>query len=300
MNEAWLDGEFCGLEDVALPLNSAAVRYGQVVFDAARVVVDDVGVARTLGVDHHLERFRASCGALGFELPWSNEELKRVACEIVRRNAPSAIAGLRWFAWARAASFGAREAPSVCVFLVSLAGYAPDRPLAVGVSSACRSATGDLPRRIKATSHYVAARWVALQAADDAVDEWIFRNEWGRLTESARSSLVLLSEGALVAPPVSEGVLPGITRAFLQALTERFGPVPWRQRPLAADALQRCDGALLCSSSLGIALVGSADGVPLAAGAPLQEIIRLYDDAVHGRLDGIGDWVELVEPGPKS
>ena len=49
------------------------------------------------------------------------------------------------------------------------------------------------------------------------VDELVFQNERGELTEGARSNIFVERDGALLTPPLEAGVLPGILRAELIA-----------------------------------------------------------------------------------
>jgi para-aminobenzoate synthetase/4-amino-4-deoxychorismate lyase len=49
------------------------------------------------------------------------------------------------------------------------------------------------------------------------VDEVVFQNERGELTEGARSNIFVERDGILLTPPLEAGVLPGILRAELIA-----------------------------------------------------------------------------------
>ena len=53
------------------------------------------------------------------------------------------------------------------------------------------------------------------QAARQGIDEPIFCNTKGELTEGAVSNLFFIKNGQLYTPPIEAGLLPGIVRAYL-------------------------------------------------------------------------------------
>jgi branched-subunit amino acid aminotransferase/4-amino-4-deoxychorismate lyase len=53
------------------------------------------------------------------------------------------------------------------------------------------------------------------RVARDGIDEVVFLNERGELTEGSRSNLFVRRNGKLVTPPLSCGLLPGILRSKL-------------------------------------------------------------------------------------
>jgi para-aminobenzoate synthetase/4-amino-4-deoxychorismate lyase len=65
--------------------------------------------------------------------------------------------------------------------------------------------------------HHKTSRRELYDRAHPGVDEMIFRNERGELTEGARSNIFVERGGILLTPPLDAGVLPGILRAELIA-----------------------------------------------------------------------------------
>jgi para-aminobenzoate synthetase/4-amino-4-deoxychorismate lyase len=64
---------------------------------------------------------------------------------------------------------------------------------------------------------YKTSRRELYDRAHPGVDEMIFQNERGELTEGARSNIFVERDGILLTPPLDAGVLPGILRAELIA-----------------------------------------------------------------------------------
>ena len=74
--------------------------------------------------------------------------------------------------------------------------------------------------------------------------EGLMRNYRGELAECASSNLFVVKDGALRTPPLSAGILGGITREFLLELAPALG-VPASEATLRDDDLFGADEAFL-------------------------------------------------------
>ncbi|MFI6984681.1 aminotransferase class IV [Embleya sp. NPDC050154] len=288
------------LDEVRLSIDSAALRYAQVVFDGCAAVADSTGTElRILDLGAHLSRFRRSCEGLGFALSWSARELTDAVVEVTRRHDGRGAVGIRLFAYAEGEGFLDDEPPGVCVFLRPLDGYAPNRPLTLATTGEPRPAHTDLPRWVKATAHYAGARRAVLRARRAGHDDVLFRNEAGRITETSRASLLVLAGDRLISPPVEEGVLPGVTRELLGMVAKGALGLTPEHRPLEPAEVIGADGVVLCSSSLGAAVVGAIDEHPLPHGAA-GALVAAFDRAARGgtaHLDDVVTSVRLLSTG---
>lgn len=206
--------------------------------------------------DRHLERLAHGARVLGIALP---DSIKR---------------------WLRAAlaSPGAAELDEVAVRLtvsrgVTASGLAVDddssptvvialQPLPVfpaelytagllAVTAAARRNEHGATAGIKTLSYTEAI--VALTRARAAgADEAIVLDTEGHLSEATASNLFLCTSRVLVTPPLSCGVLPGVTREAVIELARSSG-VKVEERPVEAHELAAADEAFLTSSLRGLA-----------------------------------------------
>lgn len=296
MNRAWRNGVSLPLPSLGFGINTAAARYGLSVFEGFTAYIkknDEERTAVLLGLDLHLQRFRRSIEAVGLQLEYSAAALREAVLEVLRENQPTETCAVRLFGYSEADRFDFTGNATVAIFLLSLSGYAPARPLRLTVSPYERSAKGDLPRYIKATSHYVSARRAVLAAKRDGWDDVIFLNERHDVTESSRASLLLLSGSHIASAPESDGVLPGITRQIVRGLSEANLGVTWEERTLSLDDLRDAEEVALCSSSLGIGAVGTIDGREYRTSPLVPRILDLYAQAAEGRLQ-FADAIEVI------
>src|SRR5207237_5436292 len=106
-----------------------------------------------------------------------------------------------------------------------------------------------------------------LAAARRRADEALYVTPQGQVTEGTTTNLFLVERGALVTPPRSVGILPGVTRALVLALARREG-VATREEPVPVRRLQRAAEVFLTSSTIEIVPVVRLDGREVAHGEP--------------------------------
>jgi len=298
VNRAWRNGASLPLSQVGFGIDTAAARYGLAVFEGFTAFIhpaDDRSSAVILGLDLHLQRFKRSVEAIGLRLDPSGAALREAVFDVLRENQPYETCAVRLFGYSEAERFDYVGPATVAIFLLSLSGYAPPRPLRLTVSPFERSSVGDLPRYVKATSHYVGARRAVLAAKREGFDDVIFLNERGNVTESSRASLLLLTGSRIATAPESDGVLPGITRQILRRLSETRLGTTWEERTLTTADLASADEVALCSSSLGVASVGAIDQHDYRSAPLVPRIAALLAEAEQAKLhlDDITDVLSL-------
>jgi branched-chain amino acid aminotransferase len=118
------------------------------------------------------------------------------------------------------------------------------------------------------------------EAAEAGFDEALLLNTAGRLAGGCRSNLFLVLDGVLATPPLSEGVLAGITRQTLLELAVDAG-VETREMPLTMADLARAGEALICNSLLEVRALTRIDDQALSSG-PIANILAERYRALTG------------------
>lgn len=113
----------------------------------------------------------------------------------------------------------------------------------------------------------LARQEAARRGADDAV----LLNTRDGVAETSIANLFAIIDGALVTPPRSEGVLPGVMRAAVIAAGAQ-------DRPLSMDDLASAEEILL-TSALGIRSVATLEGRPLPSSAAAERLRSLIEGA---------------------
>ena len=145
--------------------------------------------------------------------------------------------------------------------LVTLTPLTPWPATATVVTAPWPQPTGPLAAA-KSTS-YAAFALARRYALTRGADEALLLTADGRLAEGATSSVVVGLDGRLVTPPLSTGILPGVTRALLleAGLVE--------PAEVSGEQLAQADEVALLSSTRHVHPVGRLDGRGLDAPGPL-------------------------------
>ena len=175
-------------------------------------------------------------------------------------------------------------------------GYLGDGAVRVRTSGWVRSSPNAIPPTVKSTGGYLNASLARLDAARGGDQEAIMLNAAGRVAEASAANVFVVSGGRLATPPLSEGILPGITRDAVLEIADDLGR-PVDQRPIAPAELRTADEIILAGTAVELVAVSTVDGVSLPGRRPVFDQLRsMFDLAVRGELAGRQDWAEALFP----
>ena len=297
----YLDGRFLPEPEARVPLLTHALQYGTGVFEGIRAYHDpDTGETLLFRATDHFERMTRNVRFLSIDLPAPPQELARIAAELVRLNNFTTDCLVRAIAFKSEVKVGVSlpEKDSIAMVAVPVDDD-PDsrRGLHCGVSSWRRLPDNSIPCRAKICGAYVNSALAAQEARERRFDEAILLNEGGSVAEGNSMNLFLVREERLVTPDATEGILAGITRDTVITLARDLMNVDTGTRAVDRAELYVADEIFLCGTAAQIAPVTRIDGRSIGTGEPgpiTIELQQLYEQAVHGLLDGHRHWVEPV------
>lgn len=155
----------------------------------------------------------------------------------------------------------------------------------VCVSSWRRIRDDVIPPRVKAGSNYQNSRLAAVEAAVNGYDDVLLLTADGKVSEAAGASLMLVRDGELVTPPVTDGILEGITRKTLMRLYKRSTGRGALERSVDRTELYLADEIFLCGSGEEVTPVVSVDRIPVGdgkVGKITRELQKIFFDAARG------------------
>ena len=183
-------------------------------------------------LEAHEARMRQTLDWLGITLPadWKN----RFQTYIDRNGEGMGV--VKILASANNLSFTAR--PNPYETLESRPGFV------LGLSDIRRNESSPFVRH--KTFNYGDSILAKRQAAKNGIDEPIFCNSCGELTEGAVSNLFFIKDGKLYTPPIEAGLLPGIIRAYL---CHRYDVT---EKTILPDEIGTFDECFITNSLMGI------------------------------------------------
>jgi len=108
--------------------------------------------------------------------------------------------------------------------------------------------------------------------------EPLMMNERGDVAEGASANLFMVSKGALITPPLSDGILAGVTREVVLERARELG-VEAREESIRVDKLLAADEAFITSTLKEVMPIASVDGTAIGNGRPgpiTQRLLKAY------------------------
>lgn len=144
-----------------------------------------------------------------------------------------------------------------------------------------RNAPGHVPAVVK-SGNYLSSVMATLAAKRRNAYEALLLDIDGRLAEGASSNFFWIQERCLHTPPVSLGILPGITRDVVLGLAQEAG-LAVQEAAEPPQVLRHADEALLTSSVRGIVPAVRVDDTVIGDGRPgpfTRGLMDLYGERI--------------------
>lgn len=238
-----------------------------------------------LDLDAHLDRLAAALARL--EIPWPSHLDETVTDAIGVLRAAGEAAAVR-LTVTRGLSRGLLPTPGTEPTSMLLIQPCPTIPpevysegLATIIATGRRNEAAPTAglKTLSYTDHVVALMEARRLGADDA----ILLDTAGHAVEGTTSNLFLVEGDEIATPPLSCGVLPGITRATVIALAAQRGTIV-QEHVIARSDLETADEIFLTSSLRGIAPVTRVAGAAVGGGRHPGPVTRRLMDGYARRI----------------
>ena len=123
---------------------------------------------------------------------------------------------------------------------------------------------------------------LARQAASEAGAYEAILHEDGIVTEGAATNVFAVLDGVLHTHPLTQRILPGITRIVVMELLTEMG-LPVREEPIPLGRLASAEEIFICGSTTDVTPVVSVDGKPVGNGMPGPVTVKVRE-AFEARL----------------
>jgi branched-chain amino acid aminotransferase len=282
----WIDGAAVDAAEARVSVFDRGFLYGDSVYEVTRALH---GVAFALG--EHLDRLERSAAAILMRTPPRAEIEKAVVDTVthsrlddayvrivVTRGAgeialdPAAADEPRLIVIVRPPKPPPPEAyrDGVEVAIVGRTRYAPGVP------------TSTVDPQVK-SGNYLGSVMAVAEARKRGAYEAILCDNVGRITEGSSSNFFVVRGRRVSTPPLSVGLLEGITRRKVMQILEAE-KIPWAEQALWPIDLHQAEEAFLTSSVRGVVPVVRADGEPIGDGKPgpiTRRVMTAYEALVQ-------------------
>lgn len=269
----YLNGKFMPIEEACVPVLDRGFIFGDGVYE-----VIPAYSRKLFRLESHLHRLQHSLDSIRLTNPYNNSQWHDLLEKIVVGNDNEDqyiyLHVTRGVA-KRDHAFPPNSTPTV--FIMSNPLLAPSQDL---LTNGCSAITAIDNRWIRCDIKSISLlpnvllRQMAIDA--NASETILIRDEF--LTEGSASSIFIVRDNVLLAPPKSHLMLPGITYDVVLELATA-NHIPYRIREIHEEELQSADEIMLTSSTREIMAVTRLNDNPVGTGRPgklCQRLQQLY------------------------
>ncbi len=297
----WKNGEMVPWAECTTHVLSHSLHYGSAVFEGARCYQDpDSGKSYVFRLRDHMERLHRSCKIAQINLSYSVDELCQATLDLIRKNnlKKCYVRPLVYHGYGAIGVDPTGAAVDVIIAVWPWEAYlgpeALENGVSVGVSSWRQRSNNAIPPSMKSAASYMNSILAKLEAIQHGYAEAIMLNEQGLVCEGTGENLFIVRDGVLSTPPLSDGILEGITRDTVLCLADDL-EIPAIEESLTRSDLYVADEVFMTGSAAELTPIGSVDGrVVGKPGEITRALQERFFDVAYGRIEEYADWLAEV------
>jgi len=304
MDVAFLRGAFLPLDQATISVRTHAFLYGTAVFEGLKAYWEPS--AETLYIfraEDHYRRLLNSCKILRLSSPQNLEAMIDLSVQILQHNQFRTNTYLRPIVYKADCRIGPvlvvpNTQDDFLLFAEPMGTYLPtEQGLHLTVSSWRRLDDNMIPARAKANGAYINTALAKTDAHLAGFDDAIVLTADGHVAEGSAMNLMLVRNGTLITPSITDNILEGITRDTVLTLAAQELGIPIQKRTVDRTELYIADEILLCGTAAEVASVTQVDYHAIGSGTPgpiTRRLQVLFDKLVHGHLPQYSHWLTPV------
>ena len=276
----WLDGQLVDWRAAKIHVLSHALHYASAVFEGERAYE-----GRIFKLRPHTERLFFSAGQLGFEIPYSRDQIDAACNAVIKAN--KIVDGyVRPIAWRGPEQMGvAAQQTKIHVAIAAwqwpryFGDEARTKGIKLTISDWRRPAPDTAPVKAKAAGLYMICTLSKHKAEAKGYHDALMLDYRGQLAEATGANVFLAKDGALHTP-TPDCFLDGITRRTVMDLARKRG-VTVTERAIMPAELATADEVFLTGTAAEVTSVGEIDQHNYQVGPITRNLMADYDALVR-------------------
>jgi branched-chain amino acid aminotransferase len=279
----WFDGKLVPWREANVHILTHAMHYASSVFEGQRAYNGTIFKLR-----QHSERLINSARILGFDLPWTAEQIDAACNETLKANG-LADAYVRPVAWRGSEQMGVsaqQTKPHMAVAVWEWGKYFDPAVAAKGlrldIAPWRRPAPYTAPVHSKASGLYMIATMSKHHAEARGYNDALMFDWRGQVAEATGANAFFVKDGVLHTP-TPDCFLNGITRQTVMDLAQERG-IQVVERAIWPEELESFEQMFITGSAAEVTFIQSAGPWNFEIGDLSRQLARDYDDLVNGCL----------------
>lgn len=300
----WMNGTLIEQDKPLLPFMTHALHYGSGVFEGIRIYDTPKGKA-VFRLREHMVRFLDSAKVMCMKHPYSVDELVEATRLTVRNTIPNAdyIRPLAWYGENdenRIVLNPFKFKVNVAIACAHMGVYMGKESLENGAklitSSWTKPANTSTSLQAKICGNYVNSILAKIESNQLGADEALMLNTNGTVAEGPGENIFMVKNGKIYTPPLSSGVLEGITKDSVVTIAKDKG-YQVIEKEMTRSEIYMADEFFMTGTAAEVTPIRSLDERTIGCGkrGPVtKDIQEAFFEAARGKDPRYLHWLTLV------
>ncbi len=278
--EIWFNGEFVAWENAKVHVLTHGLHYASSVFEGERAYGGKI-----FKLTEHSERLHASANYLGFEIPWTVEEINK-ACEETLERQGLSDAYIRPVAWRGSEMMGVSAQKNRINLAIAVwewpSYFDPEERLKgirLDISEWRRPDPATIPCKSKAAGLYMICTLSKHAAEDKGYADALMYDYRGLVAEATGANVFFVRDGVLHTP-TPDCFLDGITRQTVIELAKKR-QMQVVERAIQPEEMETFSECFLTGTAAEVTPVSEIGPYKFAPGTISTTLMDDYDQAVR-------------------
>lgn len=284
--EIWFNGKFVDWKDAKVHVLSHGLHYASSVFEGVRAYGGEIFKLR-----EHTDRLIKSADYLGFEIPFSADQIDEACLEALKRQGLS-DAYLRPIAWRGSEMMGISAQSNKINLAIAVwawpSYFDPEqrlKGLRLTMADYCRPDPRSIPCFSKAAGLYMICTLSKHKAESQGYADALMLDWRGQVAEATGANVFFIKDGK-IHTPIPDCFLNGITRQTVIDLAKRRN-IEVIERVIMPEELADFEGCFLTGTAAEVTPVSEIDAHKFEVGTIIQNLMDDYTKEVTPNLDAV-------------
>ncbi len=276
----WMDGQYVPWADAKVHVLTHGLHYGSGVFEGERAYGGVI-----FHLDEHTRRLHQSAEILGFEIPWSVEEINKVSQDLLVKQGHT-DAYVRPIAWRGSEMMGVSAQQNTIHLSIAVwewpSYFKPEERLKgirLDIAKYRRPDPMTAPSKSKATGLYMICTISKHEAERKGYADAMMLDWRGRVAEATGANIFFVKDG-VIHTPTPDCFLDGITRRTVIGLAKKRG-YEVVERAIMPDELATFEQCFLTGTAAEVTPVSEIGPNKFTVGEIARTLMEDYSAAVQ-------------------
>ena len=301
VGKIWMNGKLVPFKDAKVHVLTHALHYSTAIFEGLRCYNTPNGSA-IFRLPEHVDRLFKSAKMYSMKIPYSKKQISDGIIKTVKESKLKEcyIRPLAYYGYGEMGLTPTKNKVDVSISCwewkmgESKAGKFSGAKCKI--SSWIRIDSRAQPMKAKAASNYANAALARVEALEDGYDEAIMLNSSGKVAEGSAENIFILKDGQIITPPLTSGILEGITRdSVIQIIEENGGYVV--ETDIDREDLYTADEVFMVGTAAEVKSVSQIDRVKISDGKPgkiTKALQKSFKDVSMGKDNRFLPWLTYI------